>query len=121
MIYYKRLIFKVYDELIPISPDSIVCCKADDDWSVISLTGNKEVQINEPVSVIIKKLPYQHFLRVHKDWIVNVLYIDKVFWEINHIRMIDGVEIELLPMMKFRLERLLLQNPIFCRELEWME
>jgi DNA-binding LytR/AlgR family response regulator len=121
MIYSKRLLFKVYDDVITIAPEDITCCMADSKWTIICLSGNREVHINKPITDVMKKLPNRHFTRVHRKWVVNVHYIDKVFWEFSFLTLLDGVKIPLYPMMKVRLENLLRQNPIFCREMEWMD
>ncbi len=121
MIYSRRLIFKVYEQLISISPEDITCCMADEDWTIICLTGNREVQINKPITEVMEKLPELHFSRIHQCWIVNVHYIDEVFWDDNYLKMIDGLEIPFYHMMKFRLENILLDNPVFCGEVEFME
>jgi DNA-binding LytR/AlgR family response regulator len=121
MIYSRKLTFKIYDQLTTLAPEDIICCRADEGWSGICLVGNREMQINKPISFLMKKLPTKHFIRVHRDWIANVHFIENVIWSQHKIIMEEGLILPLFPIMKFRLENLLLDNPIFCRELEWME
>lgn len=121
MFYSQKIVFKFYDQLISVAPEDIVCCKADDDWTIICLSGNRELQINKMISQMMSKLPPTHFSRVHKHWIVNLHYIDEVVWDENFIKMTENISVPLYPMMKLRLENLLLNNPIFCRQLEYMD
>ena len=121
MIYSNPLVYKVYDELFSIPPGEIICCKSDDEWTEIALTGQREVQINKPLLEVQKKLPKRHFERVHKSWVINVHHIDKVDWKNGYLRLMDNTSVPILPILKMRLYNLLNNNPVFCKTKEWFD
>jgi len=121
MIYSDPLIYKVYDDLFSIQPQDIICCKSDDGWTDIVLNGQNEIQINKSIREIHLKLPKKHFERVHKSWIINVHHIDKVYWSRGYLRLMDGTIVPILPILKTRLYNILKANPVFCKEMEWID
>jgi DNA-binding LytR/AlgR family response regulator len=120
MISSDPLLFRVYDELINISPKELICCKADEDWTVFVLSGNREYQVNKPLYKIWDRLPAKHFERVHKEWIVNIHYIKQVLWEEQILILADETQVPILPILRMRMQNILKKNPVFFRKMEWM-
>lgn len=120
MIYSNRLVYKVYDELVTIPPRDIICCKSDEDWTMVVLTGHREVQVNKTLLEIQDKLPKTHFERVHKSWIINIHHIDEINWDRGYLYLMDGIRVPILPILRMRLQNMLSNNPVFCKDMEWM-
>jgi two-component system LytT family response regulator len=54
---------------------NIEYCKADQSYSMIYTNNGKEVTISKPLKYLEDLLPTNQFIRTHKSFLVNILYI----------------------------------------------
>ncbi|OQX73939.1 MAG: hypothetical protein B6D61_12025 [Bacteroidetes bacterium 4484_249] len=58
--------------------NDIIRFKANKGKTIIFLTNNNIVEINETIDNIEQQLEYQPFLRIHEDHIVNLHYVSRI-------------------------------------------
>jgi two-component system, LytTR family, response regulator len=56
----------------------VVLISASRDYSVIELVNGKEILFLRSMGEWDEKLPPEHFIRIHRSYIVNLNYIDKI-------------------------------------------
>ncbi|MCD4788658.1 MAG: LytTR family transcriptional regulator [Bacteroidales bacterium] len=82
--------------------NEIIRFKANNNKTIIFLTNEKVVEINETIDNIEQQLENQPFLRLHEDHIINVNFISKIFNKTeNNIELNDGTS---LPVTEIRKE-----------------
>ena len=64
------------EDYMKISLDEIVCIEAERSYSVIRLTGNRNMTVSYNLSLISKDLPASEFIRIHRSYIINIKYVD---------------------------------------------
>ncbi|MBL7817568.1 MAG: response regulator [Saprospiraceae bacterium] len=76
-ILSDRIFVKHKEKMVKIFLTEILYIEADRNYSHI-FTKNKEYILTITLKIIEEKLPLQHFIRVHRSYIVNLLQIDEV-------------------------------------------
>ena len=90
------------DHIMFFQANEIIRFKANGGKTIIFLTNEKVVEINETIDNIEQQLEYQPFLRIHEGHIINVHFISKFFDKAeNNIELNDGT---LLPVTEIRKE-----------------
>ena len=85
--------------------NEIIRFKANNNKTIIFLTNEKVVEINETIDNIEQQLENQPFLRIHEDHIVNLNFIAKILDKNeNSIELNDGT---LLPVTEIQKEFIL--------------
>jgi len=63
-------------EFIPLA--DIIYCRANNNWTIIALKGQIFLQVCQTLKTIEDRINSQHFLRVHRSYLVNLHQIDKI-------------------------------------------
>jgi two-component system LytT family response regulator len=75
--YNDRIMIEQKKSIHFINIDSIICIKADRDYTVLHENGGKEYLVLKSIGDWQKKLPDEHFARVHRNSIINFNYIER--------------------------------------------
>ncbi len=62
-------------EFVRVSLDDIIRIEADGSYSIIHLRDKHPIIISYPLNIVERSLPSQHFLRIHRSMIVNIIHI----------------------------------------------
>ena len=76
-ILSDRIFVKHKEKMVKIFISDILYIEADRNYSHI-FTKNKEYMLTITLKVIEDKMPTQHFLRVHRSYIINLSQVDEV-------------------------------------------
>lgn len=66
-----------YCDVIP--TDDIVVCIANGSYTKVVLNNNKSILVSKNLSSIENMIPYDSFIRLHKSYFVNLMYVCKIF------------------------------------------
>ncbi|MEO1022696.1 MAG: LytTR family DNA-binding domain-containing protein [Bacteroidota bacterium] len=72
-----KLAISTTDEIELIPHSSIVYCKASNNYTDVFLADGGFKTVSKTLKVIEQQLPEQHFLRIHKSYLVNTNHIVK--------------------------------------------
>jgi two-component system LytT family response regulator len=75
--YDDRIMIEQKSSVHFIKLNTIVCIRAERDYSSLLVNSGKEYLVLESIGRWQKKLPENHFARVHRNSIVNFNYIEK--------------------------------------------
>jgi two-component system LytT family response regulator len=79
-------------QMVPVQ--SIISCEADDNYTTLMLKNNKKIVVSCTLKVIEELLEDQHFLRVHRSFLVNLDEVEKyVKGDGGYLVMSDGSQI----------------------------
>ncbi len=62
-------------EFVRVSLQDIISIEADGSYSLIRLKGREPIMVSYSLSVVMKSLPAQHFVRIHRSFILNIAHI----------------------------------------------
>ncbi len=75
--YLQEFFVKDGSSLVKVKVDQILFIKADDNYSRI-YTINKSYILSSTLKAIEEKLPSNKFMRIHRSYVVNLDFIDKI-------------------------------------------
>ncbi|AXY75877.1 LytTR family transcriptional regulator [Paraflavitalea soli] len=72
--------FFVYQNkiLIRINPEELVCLVAEKNYTKLFLTHKRYYLVRSTLTGILKKLPPEMFIKVHRAYAVSIFFMDKV-------------------------------------------
>lgn len=76
--------------------DEIIRCEADDNYTIVYLTGNKKyIMVTKTLSTLDAALSESGFVRIHRKYLINFKYIKKFIKSKKNpsVVMIDGAEL----------------------------
>ena len=68
----------------------ILYCYERDNWTTIMLRGYSFCTTSKKIRVIEENLNTDQFFRVHRSYLVNLLYVRKIIGSYEHIELKDG-------------------------------
>ena len=74
---YDSFFIRSNNQLIRVRWNDIYWIHADGNYSYI-VTAEKRYAVKSSMKKLLSRLPLQHFLRIHKGYIVQIAYIEKV-------------------------------------------
>ncbi len=75
--YDDRIMIEQKKSINFIKLDTLVCIKAERDYTMLTDSTGKEYLVYENIGEWQKKLPDEHFARIHRNSIINFNYIEK--------------------------------------------
>lgn len=75
--YDDRIMIEQKKSIHFIRLDSLVCIKAERDYTLLTDSTGKDYLVLENIGEWQKKLPDEHFARIHRNTIINFNYIEK--------------------------------------------
>lgn len=66
------------NDYLKVALDEILWIEADKSYSIIHLTGKRELTVSFNIAVIRKKLPETGFIRIHRSHIVNLRHVESL-------------------------------------------
>jgi len=75
--YDDRIMIEQKKSIHFIKLDTLVCIKAERDYTMLTDSTGKEYLVFENIGEWQKKLPDEHFARIHRNSIINFNYIEK--------------------------------------------
>jgi two-component system, LytTR family, response regulator len=87
----QKIGLPVPDGVVFVNPDDIIRCEAKGSYTVVYLTGKKNITCARPLKEMEEHLVTQNFVRVHNSWIINTRYLKKYYRGKNsYMEMEDG-------------------------------
>lgn len=88
--------------------NSIIYCKADQNYTNVHTISGKVIMVSKPLNVIEKLLPESIFFRIHRSHTINLNYI-RIFSRVNgyHVVLDDGTKLDVATSRKDDFIRLL--------------
>ncbi|MFT5337441.1 MAG: two-component system LytT family response regulator [Sphingobacteriales bacterium] len=94
-ILNNRITIPTLDGLEVIDLRKIICCKAEDNYTVIHVEQQKEKLVSKTLKEFEDKLPSSLFFRIHQSSLVNLNYVEKyVKGEGGYVLMKDGTSMD---------------------------
>jgi len=75
--YDDRIMIEQKKSIHFIKLDTLVCIKAERDYTMLTDSAGKEYLVFENIGEWQKKLPDEHFARIHRNSIINFNFIEK--------------------------------------------
>ena len=91
---YDKIAFQSQTEARLISPNDIVFCKAENNYTEIHLINKEKFIVTKNLGNIEKTLPESTFLRVHKSFLVNMSHVVLYKKEIDRLEMVNGTSVD---------------------------
>lgn len=66
------------NDYLKVSLDEILWIEADKSYSIIHLSGKRELTVSFNIAVIRKKLPEADFIQIHRSHIVNIRHVESL-------------------------------------------
>jgi len=71
----KRIPLALQDKIIMVDNNEILYCKSEGNYTHVVMKEGKVHLVSKNMKSIVSVMPKQHFLRVHKSYVVNTNYI----------------------------------------------
>lgn len=66
------------NDYLKVSLDEILWIEADKSYSIIHLSGKRDMTVSFNIAVIRKKLPEADFIQIHRSHIVNIRHVESL-------------------------------------------
>lgn len=91
---FTKIAFPVFDGVEYVNVEDIMYCQSDRNYTIIQIKDRDQLVISKTLSDVQALLPEEHFLRLHKSYLVNQNFITKYVKTLgSFVVMEDGAEI----------------------------
>jgi len=83
------------NDYLKASLDEILWIEADKSYSIIHLTGKRDLTVSFNIAVVKKRLPGTDFIQIHRSYIINIRHVESLMGnslKIENIRLTIGRE-----------------------------
>lgn len=63
-------------DYLKVALDEIQCVEADGSYSIVRLTGGRDLTVSFNLSVVCKELPGRDFIQIHRSCVINLRHMD---------------------------------------------
>jgi two-component system LytT family response regulator len=107
----SKIVVKTKAESFYLEIDSIICCKADGNYSVFHLNDSKTIMVAKTLKFYEEILTEHDFVRIHQSYLVNQKYI--VGFQNDQVKLTNGDALEVSRRKKGLIIKLFSKNSIW--------
>lgn len=75
---FNKIVLSTQEEYIPIRPEDILYCKANDCYTYFFLKGDKQHLVSKRLKEYEEKLTSYNFFRIHRSYLININHIERI-------------------------------------------
>lgn len=75
---FNKIVLSTQEEYIPIRPEDILYCKANDCYTYFFLIGGRQYIVSKRLKEYEERLTDHNFFRIHRSYLVNINHIERI-------------------------------------------